>query len=99
MTAHVARWGMARIYRRPAGGAVGGNIFKVSVPRLAGIETQLVAGLAAEHVPGALDILGGERLAIMPLNAFPQWQGQLAPFLVPGPAGSQVRDDRCHTVL
>jgi hypothetical protein len=79
--------------------AVGGDIFKVSVPRLAGIEAQLVAGLAAEHFPGAFDILGGEGLAVVPLDAFPQRQGQLGPFLIPRPAGGQVRDDRCHTVL
>src|SRR5262245_62736530 len=71
--------------------AVGGDLFEVSVPRLTGIETQLVAGLAAEHVPGAFDILSGERLAVVPLDAFAQRQGQLSSFLVPGPTGGQVR--------
>src|SRR5947199_3326179 len=51
--------------------AVGGDIFEIAIPRLAGIETQLFADLAAEHVPGALDILGGKRLAVVPLDALP----------------------------
>jgi len=46
-----------------------------------------------------LDILGRERLAIVPSNTLAQWQGQVGPVLVPRPAGREIGHDRGEAVL
>ncbi len=79
--------------------AVGGHLRKVAVPRFARIETQLVGRLAGQQIPGAFDVLRGERFAVMPFNALAQQEGQRGAVLVSAPPGRQIGHDRGHTVL
>src|ERR1700719_4529931 len=62
------------------------DLFEVAIPGFERIEAELVARLFEQEVPGALDVLGRERLAVMPFDALAQRQGQRGPFLVPRPA-------------
>src|SRR6266478_4048134 len=78
---------------------VGGDLLEVAVPGLPRIDTQLLARLALQQVPGALDILGGQRLAVVPLDALVQLEGQPGAVLVPRPALGQFGHDRLHAVL
>jgi hypothetical protein len=41
---------------------------------------------AEQHVPGAFDVGGGERLAVVPFDALPQLEGEPGVVLVPRPA-------------
>src|SRR5271166_2136863 len=79
--------------------AVRRHLREVAVPALARIDAELLAGPAGEEIPGAFDVLGGERLAVVPFDALTQREGQLGPLFVPGPAGGKVRDDRPQAVL
>src|SRR5260370_20081913 len=54
-----------------------GYFIEVAVPGFAWVETQLVARLSGQQVPGAFDVVGGERLAVMPSDVLAQRQGQL----------------------
>jgi len=45
---------------------------EVVVPAFARIDAELVAGLAGHEIPGAFDVLGGERLAVVPFDALAQ---------------------------
>src|SRR5947209_20606903 len=85
--------------KRDLGVAVDRHLVEIAVPGFAWIDPQLFARLAADHVPGALDVSGAERLAIMPFDALAQREGQLRPLLVPRPAGGQIRHDRGEAVL
>jgi hypothetical protein len=58
--------------------AGGGHLFKVAPPDPAGIVAELVGVLACELVPGALHVLGRERLAVVPLDAAAQLEGQFS---------------------
>src|SRR5208283_6006310 len=55
--------------------AIGDHRFEVPVPRLAGIDAELLARLPGKQVKGALDILGREGLAVMPGDPLAQRQG------------------------
>src|SRR5215469_9439025 len=48
--------------------AFGDNRLEVTVPRLARVEPQCVRRFAGQHVPGAFDVSGGERLPVMPFD-------------------------------
>ena len=63
--------------------AIGGDRFEVPPPGLARIDPELLARFPGQHVKGALDILGHERFAVMPVDALAQREGQLGPVLVP----------------
>jgi hypothetical protein len=64
--------------------AIGGDCVEVAVPGLAArIDPELLARFPGQHVKGALDILGHERLAVVPGDALAQQEGQLGPVLVP----------------
>src|SRR5271169_6003619 len=79
--------------------AVGRDLFEISVPGLAWIDAKLLGWSAREQVPGAFDVLGGERLAVMPFDALTQRKGQLRAVLTPRPAGRELRNDRVRVVL
>ena len=55
--------------------------------------------LAGQQVPGAFDVCGGERLAVVPFDALAQREGQLGAVLVPRPARRQIRHDRLQAGL
>src|SRR6185437_494595 len=116
--AHLARWHMAGIDRRPPGRqqrqqsrlrplqvkgdfvvAVGRYLVEIEVPRLARIDAQLFAPDAHQQVPGAFDVGGSERLAVVPFDALAQWEGQLLAVLAPRPAGRQIGNDRAWAIL
>src|SRR5256885_902484 len=56
--------------------AADGHTVEVAVPGLPRINPQFLGASAADQVPGAFDVIGGERLAVMPLDALPQFEGQ-----------------------
>ena len=72
--------------------AVGGDFFEVEVPALARVDAQLFAAAAEQQLPGALDVGGRERFAVMPLDALAQLEGQLLAVLAPGPTLGEVGD-------
>jgi len=45
---------------------------EVGVPGFARIDAQLVARLPGQQVPSAFDVIGGERLSVVPFDALPQ---------------------------
>ena len=67
--------------------AIGGHLLEVAIPRLTGIETKLVARFASQQVPGAFDVFGGERFAVVPRDPLAQLEGQLSALLAPRPDG------------
>jgi len=79
--------------------AVRADLFEVAIPGFARIDAELVARPFEQEVPGALDVLGRKRLAVMPFDALAQRQGQRSPFLVPRPAGRQIGHDRFKAAL
>ena len=79
--------------------AVGGDPIEVPVPRFARVDAELGSRLAEQHVPGALDVLCGKRLPVVPANALAQAKGQFRAVLVPRPAGGEIRHDRLQCVL
>ena len=79
--------------------AIGGHLPQITVPGFARVDAQLFARLAGQKIPGALDVGGSERLAVVPFDALAQRENQLGAFLVPRPAGRQIRDNRLQTGL
>src|SRR5580700_8308555 len=55
--------------------AVRGDLFEVPVPGLTRIDAELLTRLAGEQVPGAFDILGRERPAVVPLDPLAKREG------------------------
>jgi hypothetical protein len=75
--------------------AVDGDFAQVLIPdRTRVLAEVLNVALADQHMPGALHVLGGERLAVMPLHALSQLERQLLLAVVPGPALREIRHDR-----
>ena len=52
--------------------SVGGDPFEVLVPGLAWVGAQLLLQFPEQQVPGAFDVFGGERLAVVPFDAVAQ---------------------------
>ena len=78
---------------------VGGDRFDVLVPGLARIGAQFLRRLAEQQVPGALDVIGSEGVAVVPFDAFAQPKRKFAAVLVPRPIRGQIRNDRLQAVL
>src|SRR3984893_4055317 len=78
---------------------VRGHLIDIAVPGFARIYAKLLGRLAAQRVQGAFASPSRERLAVVPSHAVAQREGQFGSFLVRGPAGGQIRDDRPHAVL
>src|SRR5215471_21120578 len=57
--------------------AIGRDAVEVPVPRPTRVDAEFGCRPAEQHVPGALHVLGGERLPIAPTDASPQSKGQL----------------------
>ena len=65
---------------------------QVAVPGLARVDPQLARRvLPCDQIPGAFDVGGGERLAVMPFDALAQLEGQPRAVLAPRPARSRDR--------
>ena len=78
---------------------VGGHVFEVFVPGFARIDAKLLARFAGQELPGALDVVGGERSAVVPFDALAQGKAELFAILAPRPAGGELRDDRFKAAL
>ena len=73
--------------------AVDRHVLEVVPPDGARVLAEVVLVLAGQLVPGALHVLGRERLAVVPLDALAQLEGQLGLARVPGPALGEVGHD------
>jgi len=62
---------------------LGCHVFQVAVPLLARVAAEFLLPFAEQQVPSAFDVLGGERLAIMPFDALPQFERQFLAVLAP----------------
>src|SRR5204862_7761740 len=63
--------------------AVGRDVVEVAVPALARVAAELLLAPAEQQIPGALPVLGGERLAVMPFDTRAQLEGELGAVLAP----------------
>ncbi len=72
---------------------------EVLVPGLAGIDAQLGGGLADQHLPRALHVFGGERLAVVPGHALAEREGEGGALGVPRPLGGELGHDALQAVL
>ena len=79
--------------------AVGDDLGEVGVPGLARVDAQPLGALALYQVPGAFDVGGGERLAVMPFDPLTQMEDQLGAVLVPRPVGGELGHDVGEAVL
>ena len=79
--------------------AVGGEMVEVPEDREAGIGAQLFRRFLHQQIVRALDVPRRERLAVMPLDALTQLEGQPGAVLAPGPLGCQIRNDRLKAGL
>ena len=79
--------------------AVRGHPFEILVPSFAGIDAEPLARLAGQEVPGALDVIGGERSAVVPLDALAERKAELFSVFAPRPASRELRHDCLQGVL
>ena len=94
-----ARLRLAQLERRLVI-AVDADVLQLGVPDLARVALEILRlALADQHPPGALHVLGGERLAVMPLHALVQLEGQLGVGWVPRPAIGQIRDHGLQALM
>ena len=75
------------------------HLFQVLVPDRARATAVEVLLDAVEPMPGALHVLGRERLAVVPADPGPELEGELGSGRVPGPACGQIGDDGVEAVL
>ena len=73
--------------------AVGRDLTQVVIPGLAGIEAEARADLAEQHIPGAFNVIGGERLTVVPFDVRAYPKRQYRPVVIPGPFAGQFRHD------
>ena len=76
-----------------------GDVVEIGPPCLAGIEAQLFLRLTLQQVPGALDVGGGKRLAVVPIDALVQFESQILAVLAPAPALGKIGDDIVESIL
>ena len=79
--------------------ALGGHVRQIEVPGPAVVDPELVLALVEQQVPGAFDVGGGERLAVMPFDALAQLEREFGAVFAPRPARRQFRHDRFEAVL
>ncbi len=78
--------------------AVGRHLLQVVPPDLARVLAKAVRALVLQLVQGADDVLGRERLAVVPRHVVAQLEGELGLGLVPGPAGGELGLDGVHGI-
>jgi hypothetical protein len=74
------------------------DLIEVPIPALAGIDAELGGRLVEQHVPCALDVLGGKRLPVVPADPAAQPKRELFPVRAPDPAFGEIRHDRLERV-
>ena len=79
--------------------AVGRDLVQIAVPGLARIEAKLFAGPAEQHVPGALNVVRGERLPVVPFDPLSQLKADPRKIIVPLPALGELGLDQFEPVL
>ena len=72
---------------------------EVVIAGLARIDAQLLGARFQIEIPGAFDVPGGERLAVVPFDAAAQLEGQIGALLVPRPPRRQIGNNRLQAVL
>ena len=70
--------------------ALGRHTGKILVPAFAKIQPEFGFGVPGQHIPGAFDVGRGERLAVVPLHALAQVEGDLQTILAHRPGRRQV---------
>jgi len=73
---------------------VDGHFPEVCPPHSARVFAEIIFGLAVEPVPGALNVLRGERLAIVPFDTLPKLECEAGAVLVPRPALGKLGNNR-----
>jgi len=63
--------------------AIGRGARHIDPPGLTVVEPQLLLPLIRQQVEGAFDVLGRERLAVVPFDAIAQFEAQLFAVLAP----------------
>ena len=79
--------------------AVGFDRGDVVPPGFAGVGAEPFLAAAAQEIPGAFDVGGGEGLAVMPVDAGVQFESQAVALLAPRPAVGEFGADRLEAVL
>jgi hypothetical protein len=79
--------------------AINGHVCNIVEQVSPWIFPKLVLRFVLQQVEGTFNVLGRERLAIMPGHAFPQLECQCHAGRIPGPARCQFGHDVAHTVL
>ena len=79
--------------------AIGGDPVEIFVQGFARIKAELLFPGLHHQIPGAQDVLGGERLAVMPFDALTQMEGECGAVLAPRPVGRQIGYDCVEPVL
>ncbi|MGY4432580.1 hypothetical protein ACVWWO_005057 [Bradyrhizobium sp. F1.13.1] len=75
------------------------DIVNLAVPGFARILPQLLLRFAHQEIEGAFDVGRRERLAVMPLDALAQFEGQLLVVAAPGPALGQLWPQGIRAIL
>src|SRR5262245_62480149 len=73
---------------------VDGHFPEVCPPHSARVFAEIIFGLAVEPVPGALNVLRGKRLAIVPFDTLPKLECEAGAVLVPRPALGKLGNNR-----
>ena len=80
--------------------AVDADVLQLGVPDLARVAMKILGiALADQHPPGALHVLGGKRLAVVPLHALAQLEGQFGVGCVPRPAFGEIGDHGLEALM
>src|ERR1700722_21039662 len=75
------------------------EMVKILEARKPWIEAQLLWRLAHPQIVGAYNVLRGKRLAVMPLDAEAQLEGEPHAVFAPCPRGREIGDDRLEADL
>jgi len=75
------------------------DAIEVAVPGLAWIDAQRLASLALQQIPGAFDVTGAERPAVVPFDALAQFERDGGPRLVPRPGAGEIGHDGLQAAL
>src|SRR6202011_4062435 len=76
--------------------ALDGHLVEVLVPGLARIEAKFLVRFAEQSIPGALYIVDGKWLSVMPFDTVMEAEAQLGLRSVPRPPARKLRHARGH---
>ncbi len=79
--------------------AVDRYLSKVLIPGFARIDPELFRPGTPQQIPGAFNVPGAERLAVMPFDALAQFENQRRAILAPRPLDGEIGDNCFEPVL